>query len=131
MNPPAKIERQRVYLAYRELFSGNNAFVRHNKVILSIIKASQIGTPLTGQRLKRKTVPILRSLLNDRVFELEEQARKEFPELWLNSSQDRISNKTLTEHTATPEELVKHEKTGHGIHAESLPHTSLHGMSLI
>jgi hypothetical protein len=131
MDPSAKIERQSVYLAYRELFSGKNALVRNKKAILSIIRATPTVKPLVGQHLKRKTIPILKSLLDNRIFEQEEQARREFPELWSKSSEDRQPSKTLIQHNTALKDLVKHEDSGQKLNAESLPHASLHGMSLV
>jgi hypothetical protein len=131
MNPSAKAERQSVYLAYRELFSGKNALVRNKKAILNIVRATPTIKPPVGQHFKRKTIPILRALLNDRIFEQEEQARKEFPEFWLKSSDDRQPSKTPIQHNTAPKELAKHKNSGQIFNAESLSHAILHGMSLI
>lgn len=94
---PNKVERQRVYLAYRKLFSGQNARVRSKKAIHRIVRAQPISEPLDEQDLKQRTIPILRSLLNDRVFEIEEAAKVDFPGLWAGNSQHEKLSKTLIE----------------------------------
>jgi hypothetical protein len=86
MNARKLSDRQRVFLAYRELFNGTNAAVRKTKAIRSIVlshtPASQVSTADTHLDT---VISILKSLLNDRVFESEEQASKFFPELFPDS----------------------------------------------
>lgn len=89
-----KVERQRVYLTYRKLFTGKNARVRKKKAILRIVQSSPTSEPLDEQHLKQKTIPILRSLLNDRVFEIEEAAKIDFPEVWTTSREENKLDET-------------------------------------
>jgi len=98
---PTKVERQRVYLAYRKLFTGKNARVRKKKAILRIVQASPTSEPLDEQHLKQKTIPILRSLLNDRVFEIEEAAKIDFPEVWTTPREENKIGETSMKATAS------------------------------
>lgn len=120
MTPAVKVERRRVYVAYRKLFSGRNALVRKNNAILKIVRTSPTFQPLAGQDLESTTVPIIKSLLNDRVFELDEAARKDFPELWLEPSQDSKAPMKCDSTHSKPDKLEKPGKA-------SVPHFDLHG----
>lgn len=102
--PPTRVERQRAYLRYREVFSGNNALVRTKKDIIDAIQASSTSEPSAIQHRHRRTISILRSLLESQVFQLEEQAKKEFPELWLKIPK---GNETLPHSNST--QLIKLE----------------------
>lgn len=102
--PPTKVERQHTYLRYREVFSGKRALVRTKKDILDAIQASAMTEPSAIQHPKRRTISILRSLLERQVFQLEEQAREEFPELWLKISE---GNEALPQ--GDPSQLIKLE----------------------
>lgn len=71
--------------------------MRSKKAILRIIRASQPSGPLDEQNLKQKTIPLLRSLLSDRVFEIEEVAKIDFPELWATSCPEQKPGETTKE----------------------------------
>lgn len=82
MRNQTKEERQRVFSTYREVFTGDTARVRKKKAIRSIVQKHSLSSKvLLGDREIEKLVPIHRALLHDRVFESEELASKEFPEL--------------------------------------------------
>jgi hypothetical protein len=102
--PPTRIERQHAYLRYRKVFSGRSALVRTKKDILAAIQAFSASEPSAVQLPKRKTISILRSLLEQQVFQLDEQARKEFPELWLKIPE---GNEALPQRD--PSQLIKLE----------------------
>ncbi|KAH6613019.1 hypothetical protein C7974DRAFT_75015 [Boeremia exigua] len=102
---PDKVERRRVYLAYRTLFTGKNARVRSKKAILRIVQASPM--PSDAEDLRHKTIPILRSLLCDRVFEIEEAAKIDFPELWTTSCRKEKLGKTPLKADKAPQTSAK------------------------
>lgn len=104
--PPTRVERQHVYLTYRELFSGKNAHVRTKKDIIGTIQACSTTKPSTTIQPKRRTISILRSLLDNHVFDTEGQGRIEFPELWLNRPRD---DQARTECGTSHSELIKLE----------------------
>jgi hypothetical protein len=83
LNARGIADRQRVFLVYRELFNGTNAAVRKTKAIRNIVLSHTpaLQVPAIATHLDA-IIPILKSLLNDRVFESEEQASKFFPELF-------------------------------------------------
>ena len=120
MTPTVRVERRRVYVTYRKLFSGRNALVRAKKTILKIIHTSPTFRPFAGQKLDSKTISILKSLHSDRVFELEEVAKKEFPELWSKTSPD---SKAPTKYDPTHLKPTKLEET----EGTNVPQVSLHG----
>lgn len=96
----SKVERKNVYLAYRKLLKGENARVRSKEALLCVLRAS--SKSLKEQGVKHKTISILMSLLHKRVFEIEEAARIEFPELWADSSQKhRLGKTTVDDSRAT------------------------------
>jgi hypothetical protein len=101
MNARKLSDRQRVFLAYRELFNGTNAAVRKTKAIRSIVLSHTPASQVSPADTHLDTViSILKSLLHDRVFESEEQASKFFPELFvvppLDLPADSISKKRKT-----------------------------------
>jgi hypothetical protein len=83
MNASKPADRQRVFLVYRELFSGRNAAVRKTRAIRNIVLSPALGLKVSAADTRLDTIiSILKSLLNDRVFESEEQASRFFPELF-------------------------------------------------
>ncbi|KFZ19307.1 hypothetical protein V502_03720, partial [Pseudogymnoascus sp. VKM F-4520 (FW-2644)] len=76
-------ENRRVFLAYRSLFSGDNANLRQAKKIRKLLKehSSSFGA-LIKDFGSPKTVDILKALLESRVFESDIQAKIAFPELF-------------------------------------------------
>ena len=74
---------QRVFLAYRAIFGGQNALIRRGPPIKKLIsqhKSSQ--QPLLKSLGTEKVVETLKSLLSDRVFESELEAKLKFPQLY-------------------------------------------------
>jgi hypothetical protein len=76
-------EKRRVFLAYRSLFSGDNANLRQAKPIRKLVNKhlSSFGA-LIKDFGSSKTVDILKALLEVRVFESDIQAKIAFPELF-------------------------------------------------
>lgn len=118
--PPTRIERQHVYLRYREVFTGKNALLRTKKDIISAIEALNTSKPLAIQHQKRKTISILRTLLEAQIFQSEEQAREEFPELWLQTPK---RNKAFTRGEVS--QLIKLEDFENDILPQSRPQSTL------
>ncbi|OBT76527.1 hypothetical protein VF21_05437 [Pseudogymnoascus sp. 05NY08] len=76
-------EKRRVFLAYRSLFSGENANLRQAKKIRKLVKKhSSSFEALIKDFGPCKTVDILKALLEVRVFESDIQAKIAFPELF-------------------------------------------------
>lgn len=76
-------ERQCAYVMYRDTFYSSKARVRDRKVIRSIVLkhwAQSVITP--EEQHPTKIIFVLKALLEDRVFELWKQARKEFLDLF-------------------------------------------------
>lgn len=82
-------ERKHVFLAYREVFTGKNALVRKKKAIRNLVFRHHWPTYEKSVEISEiNVVRILKSLLEDHVFESEEYASKEFPELFVKPFQD-------------------------------------------
>lgn len=118
--PPTRIERQHIYLRYREVFTGQNALLRTKKDIVGAIEASTTSKPSAIQHQKRKTISILRALLEGQIFQSEEQARNEFPELWLKTPK---GNKAFPGGEAS--QLIKLEDFENNILPQSRPQSTL------
>jgi hypothetical protein len=83
MNARVPPDRQQVFINYRELFTGKNAAVRKTKAIRKIILSHSPASEVSAADPDLdNSIHILRSLLTDRVFECEVQARKHFPGLF-------------------------------------------------
>ena len=126
MTSAVKVERRRVYVAYRKLFSGTNALVRKKKAILKILQTSPTFKPFAGQHLESRTISILKSLLKDHVFELEEAAKREFPELWSKTSPDSKALTTCDLTQLKPTKLQESREEA----CQSLPQANPYGMCL-
>jgi hypothetical protein len=124
MNSSARVERRRVYLAYRELFSGKNARVRQEKAIRSIVHESAHHEKDSINAI----IHILKSLLDSRVFESEAQARQEFPELRSKSSRGRQTNKASKRFNTSLQTPMKVKHFEHSDKANSLSQTNPYGM---
>ena len=79
-------DRQRVFLAYRALFEGQNAQVRQPKAIKRLINENKkSSTTLIGSFGLDKVVAILKTLLECEVFSSELKAKMAFPVLYKTS----------------------------------------------
>jgi hypothetical protein len=83
MDPEARVKRQRVFLAYRKIFVGKLARIRKRKAIRTIVQKHGWLSyqKYVGISEINDVVRILRALLTNRIFESEELASKEFPNL--------------------------------------------------
>ena len=87
--PPTKAERQRVFLAYCDVFAEKNVNVRtYNAVQNLALEHWPSKKSLVGGCRFRKVVDILKVLISDGIFESEAQMSKEFPNLFSKSSQN-------------------------------------------
>jgi hypothetical protein len=76
----APADRQQIFLMYRELFAGSN--VRKRRTIRKIVLKHLLDTKASADEAHiNNIVSILKSLLEDRVFQSEDQASKHFPDL--------------------------------------------------
>lgn len=83
------VERQRVFLAYRKVFTGKKALIRKKNAIRNILFQHHFSACENSAGISElNVVRILEGLLSDRVFESEEHASKEFPELFVKPYQD-------------------------------------------
>ncbi|KAL5382190.1 hypothetical protein PMIN04_010300 [Paraphaeosphaeria minitans] len=83
------VERQRVFLAYRRVFTGKKALIRKKNAIRNILFQHHCSAYENSVGISElNVVRILEGLLSDRVFESEEHASKECPELFMKPSQD-------------------------------------------
>lgn len=112
-----------MYLAYRKLFTGKNACVRSKNAILRVLRAS--SDPLDKQVIKHPTMHILRFLLKNRVFEIEEAAKLEFPELWAASPQEQRLGKTSMEGSRASRVPTELEKSVESPGLATMPHGRL------
>lgn len=85
--PSANMENeQRVFLAYRAIFEGNNAQIRQPKAILKVLANNRQFTRTLLKSLGEKhVVDTLKSLLERKVFQSELEAKLAFPDLFTTS----------------------------------------------
>ncbi|KAF2260394.1 hypothetical protein CC78DRAFT_571207 [Lojkania enalia] len=138
MTSQTRAERQRVFAAYREVFTGEKARVRKQKVIRRILLShrSSCKIPIGDSEIDN-VVPILKDLLNGRVFESEEQASKEFPMLFQDDQlvkQDKViemASEVSGERNASLERSTKPEHTGMSNDLENLTRDTSRGSPVI
>jgi hypothetical protein len=134
MTSQARAERQRVFLAYRKAFTGKNARTRNKKAIRRIVQdqdcSSLIDIPIVD------VVRILYILLRDRIFESEELASKEFPDLFKSFQNDQpikrdvaidMAIKGPEKHNVSLETPIKTEHEEAHNDVENLTRDTLHG----
>jgi hypothetical protein len=131
MTSQTRVQRRCAYSTYRELFTGKNACVRKSRAIRSIIlRHSAVSKTTTGDCPLDKIVPILKSLLNDRVFESEEQAKRLFPELFPKLPKVRRASKFSMKRSASPERSRDIEGKGRDDNLNNLGQSISKGMFL-
>ncbi|KAI1099704.1 hypothetical protein F4804DRAFT_321253 [Jackrogersella minutella] len=91
-----EVDKQRVYLAWQPIFTGKKALLRKPKKLRKeIIKRPSILKSLTPDLNVDKVVDILRVLLEKGVFESEDDAKAEFPELFQTTPGQEISHEAI------------------------------------
>jgi hypothetical protein len=78
-------ERRRVFLAYRTVFNGTNAHIRKIKKVREVVQSHKSFEPLIRDLDFDKVVDVVKSLLDQSIFESELQAKITFPELFRSS----------------------------------------------
>jgi hypothetical protein len=79
-------ERRRVFLAYRTIFNGANAHLRKTKKVREVVQShSKSFEPLIRDLDFEKIVDVVKSLLDQTIFESELQVKIAFPELFRSS----------------------------------------------
>ncbi|KAF2453301.1 hypothetical protein BDY21DRAFT_382199 [Lineolata rhizophorae] len=96
-------ERQRVYLSYRAIFTGQNAKIKQKAVRPLVDKHAKTFRKMHREIGLEKVVNILKDLLQKEVFESDRRAREVFPEVFLSS---RAKN---TERAASENDAARSE----------------------
>lgn len=108
MNPQTRVDPQRVFLTYCELFTGQNASVRKTKTIRNIVlnhlSASKESTDTAHIE---EILPILKALLANRIFESKEQASKIFSDSYSELPQDRLAGNIPKKRKASSGRSIK------------------------
>ncbi|EEQ27352.1 ubiquinol-cytochrome-c reductase cytochrome c1 [Microsporum canis CBS 113480] len=86
-------DQQRVFLAYKALFGGQNSQVRKKKKIRQLVQSYKQSTQSVIQSLGAdKIVTILKSLLDRGIFSSESKAKIAFPSLFLTSATQEVQH---------------------------------------
>ncbi|KAF1346402.1 hypothetical protein EJ07DRAFT_22865, partial [Lizonia empirigonia] len=97
----APADRRQVFLTYRELFTGKN--VRKKKAIRKILLNHLPNLKVSaGDAYINNTVSILKFLLENRVFQSEEEASKHFPDLFTGPPSERPTGNISRKRKASP-----------------------------
>ena len=97
-------DEQRVFLAYRAIFDGNNAQIRQSKAILKVVSKHRKSSRALLRGLEDKyIVGILKNLLERRVFESEVEAKSAFPNLFTTTLAQNVQHDTLEADAARSE----------------------------
>lgn len=108
-------DKRRVFLAYRSLFSGENANLRQARKIRKLVdKHRPAFGPLINDFGFSETVDMLKALLETRVFESDFQAKLAFPELF-QTTQSRSVQRAAFESEAVRSEAEALEELVSGV----------------
>jgi hypothetical protein len=101
MDARALADRRQVFLTYRELFTGKNVRKKKaiRKILLKHIPDSKVSA---SDAYINSIVSILKSLLEDRVFQSEEEASKHFPDLFTGPPSERPTGNISKKRKASP-----------------------------
>lgn len=95
---------QRVFLAYRAVFEGNNALVRQPKAIQKVVsKHRKSANTLLKSLGEKQVIDTLKTLLERKVFQSELEAKLTFPKLFTISSAQNVQHITSEADTARSE----------------------------
>jgi hypothetical protein len=101
MDAQAPADHRQVFLTYRELFTGKN--VRKRKTIRRILLTNLPDLKESaGDAYINNIISVLKSLLEDGVFQSEEQASKYFPDLFKGSPSEGPAGNTSKKRKASP-----------------------------
>jgi hypothetical protein len=105
MDARAPADHRQVFLTYRELFTGKD--VRKRKTIRKfVLKHLRDSKASANEAYINNIVSILQSLLNDRVFQSEEQASKHFPDLFTTPHLERPTGNISKKRKASPRRSI-------------------------
>lgn len=105
MDARAPAARRQVFLEYRELFTGKN--VRKKKAIRKILLKNLPEPEVSaGDAHINNIVSILKSLLKDGVFQSEEMASKQFPDLITGPPSERPTGNISKKRKASPTKSI-------------------------
>lgn len=108
-------DERRVFLAYRRLFSEDNAHIRSTRRIEKLVKKYKRSVPRLLEDLGfPKTVEILQELLEQHIFESDTHTRAAFPELF-NVSPVRTVQRAASENEAARSEVEALKKLAPGV----------------
>lgn len=108
--PHSSADKRRVYLACRAIFAGNNAQLRRPKKIRELVDAHESSlSPLIRDCGANKVLDILKSLLEQGIFQSQVKAKIEFPELF-QSSPTRDVQRATSENDAARSEAAALEE---------------------
>lgn len=97
-------DKQRVYLACRAIFAGSYAQLRKPKKIRELVHAHKSSFPsLIRDYGVEKVLDILKSLLEQGIFQSQVKAKIEFPELFLSSPTRDVQRATSQKDAARSE----------------------------
>lgn len=103
-------DQQRIFLAYRALFEGQNAYVRQPKAIRKILKSdSAMSSPLVRSLGFEKVLAVLKGLLEENIFSSELKAKQAFPVLYETSPEQDARHEASNAGAAREEAEALHE----------------------
>jgi hypothetical protein len=105
MDARAPADRRQVFLTYRELFTGKN--VRKSKTIRKILlnHLPDLKESASDAYINN-IVSILKSLLEDRVFQSKEQASEHFPDLFTRLPSEKSTENISKKRKASPRRSI-------------------------
>ncbi|KAF2820892.1 hypothetical protein CC86DRAFT_397741 [Ophiobolus disseminans] len=107
MDTQAPADRREVFLTYHELFIGKNAQVRKTTAIRKILlNHLPCLKESAGDAYINNIISILKSLLEDRVFQSKEQASKHFLDLFTRSPLERSTGNISKKRKASPRRSI-------------------------
>ncbi|KAF1968776.1 hypothetical protein BU23DRAFT_259166 [Bimuria novae-zelandiae CBS 107.79] len=130
MNPEARVKRQCVFLAYRKIFVRKLARIRKRKAICTIVQKNDWLSyqKCVGISEIDDVVRILRILLTKRIFESEELASKEFPNLEAPQNGQVVKRDEARNVVGEGLIEIKQEEASNG--AETIPHNDTIALQL-
>lgn len=113
-------QRQRIYLTARPIFSGSNAQLRRKKPIQELVRSHSVTFDrLLDERSEDQLVAQLQSLLKERIFESDLQAKAEFPRLFSPAGSQRDTEREASEVDAARSTLDAIERIDSGEETEA------------
>lgn len=103
-------DQQRIFLAYRAFFQGQNAQIRQPKAVEKILKSSKASSsPLVRSLGSDKVLSVLKGLLEENIFSSELKAKLAFPVLYETSPEQDARHEASDVSAAREEAEALHE----------------------